>query len=1769
MVTVPSTIQTEPHLYSNVLSRVTTTNPRFEMQLKYLQNILEAQEGEYKIVSLVWSSNNKKLAVATSERQVILFDDEGERRDRFSTKPADSEAGKKSYVIKGLAFSPDSIKLAVAQSDNIVYVYKIGENWGEKKAICNKFPQPSPVTTIVWLSTGPIICGLLDGKVRALQPKSNKSHTLYGSESLVVSLVPNSIGTGFISGHVDCSVIRFFVTERNEEDEPQGRILTHSVPPYALAWVQNFVFAAGCDKRIVVYNNSGRIVKQFDYTKDQSEFEFTAACSSPSGQAVSIGSYDKLRVFAWNPAVSVWEESPTKTIENMYSVTALSWKNDGSKLACGSYNGCVFLFESVLKRTVWKDKLEITYVGPSQVLVRSLEDESKSLVLKSDYGKEIEDLKVMGRDNFIVARTRGTLLVADIIRNLMSEVSWNNSGKNEKFYFENQSACLVFNAGELSLIEYGCNEVLASVRTEFANPHLISVRLNERTATSDNKKLAYLLDLKTICIIDLVYNVGISQINHESKIDWLELNETCHKLLFRDIKQRLLLVDVTSGSKACIYSDVTFVQWVESSDVAIAQSGTTLAVWYNIDLPERPTILNVKGEVVDIVRYNGKTEVCSIDGNASLTFDLDEGLVEFGTAIHDNDYGRAVLFLESIGTSAEAEAMWCNLTNIAIKQHNLNLIDRCYAALGNISKVFCIQNINDEMENGEDYDQNVWAKLSVINGDLETAENIYLEQGDLEAALNMYKKLHKWEDAIRIAQKRGYNKLQELRDEYMSLLLKTGQFEKAGQSLESDGDYDRALAMYMKSNRLVKVANLLLSHSDLMEDHNLVSSVLKKLIKQELYEPAAEIYVKYDKPDIAMECYRKGKVWNKAVDLARVISPDQVITLEEEWGDYLVESKQTDAAISHYIEAGCSLKALDAAIIARQWKKAIHIIQVVEEHESLNKYYSIIGQHLADTKDFTTAENMYMKAKLYKEAVDMYNNSGQWEKAHLIASQYLDKDEVGDMYMKQAEKLETEGKFREAEKLYLAVDSPDLAITMYKRNEQYDNMIRLVELYHPDLLPTTHMHLAQQMESQGKHRAAEIHYLAVGEWKAAMNMYRTLNMWEEAYRVAKQNGGTVAANQVAFLWARTLPIDSAIKLLTKFGILESGVDYACETYQYDFAFQLCKNLPSKKNEVHYNYAMSLEDDGKFNEAETEFILAGKPKEAVMMYTHASDWQSAIRVAETHVPEAVLEVLKTQAVQSFAQKNFSEFESLLLRAQAPELIVQNYKSNEMWLDALRVCKEYLPNLLPALQTEYNNKTKQHNTDSNITMESILSKANELALAGQHKQAIECLLQVSTDITEPEIVTRAMLRAADMVNKFLFGGESEDIIKILAPRLRDMGEYSSAAQLFISADLVKDAVDCFIIIEDWKNAKKIAKELDPSLMNYIEGKYKDRLTKEGNIEQLADVDIMGALDLLAEQGQWVRCIEKAKTFGGVVLYKYVAQYASQLLRDGFTLEALSLFLSHSAPPTPQNFNIYNRIAANIFSMPNISGPDHYNTWVQLRQMLLELVNGIEVAPNIDMKIKIHFQTVLLISHYYGLRCVCRQVQVLKNIGMKISVALLRYTDIIPADKAFYEAGIDLREEGRNSEAFVFLNHYLDICEAIEDGENQLIDHTDLGQTDFPSNVPIPEEMFLHDETDEHDRIREWVLAISMDQKVDQNLPMDERRLYESSLEAGQSPCIVSGYPVKNPAVSFMNSNYTANKDMWSKLTMAAKMYPETNISDAITFIQQWCGNSTLLD
>ena len=94
-------------------------------------------------------SCSQKLAAVTSDKVVHVLDESGGRRDKFKTKGADPNSTQ-AYIIRSMGFSPDCTKLALAQSDNIVFVYRLGLEWGEKKSICNKFQQSASVTALVW-----------------------------------------------------------------------------------------------------------------------------------------------------------------------------------------------------------------------------------------------------------------------------------------------------------------------------------------------------------------------------------------------------------------------------------------------------------------------------------------------------------------------------------------------------------------------------------------------------------------------------------------------------------------------------------------------------------------------------------------------------------------------------------------------------------------------------------------------------------------------------------------------------------------------------------------------------------------------------------------------------------------------------------------------------------------------------------------------------------------------------------------------------------------------------------------------------------------------------------------------------------------------------------------------------------------------------------------------------------------------------------------------------------------------------------------------------------------------------------------------------------------------------------------------------------------------------------------------------------------------------------------------------------------------------------
>lgn len=450
------------------------------------------------------------------------------------------------------------------------------------------------------------------------------------------------------------------------------------------------------------------------------------------------------------------------------------------------------------------------------------------------------------------------------------------------------------------------------------------------------------------------------------------------------------------------------------------------------------------------------------------------------------------------------------------------------------------------------------------------------------------------------------------------------------------------------------------------------------------------------------------------------------------------------------------------------------------------------------------------------------------------------------------------GNFKDAEKLYITIGEPDMAINMYKLRKDYDSMIRLVSIYHKNLLNETHLFLAKNLEADGNLKLAEQHYVDGSDAKSAINMYCTHSMFEDGYRVAKAHGGAAGAKQVAYLWARSLGGESAVKLLSKLGLTDSAIDFASENGAFDFAFELARySDKSKLSDVHYKHAMYLEDEGRFKEAENAFILAGKPREAILMYIHEENWESALSVAETHEPSSVAEVLIGQAKVAFTKNEYSKAESLLLRAQKPELAIKMYKDMKDWKEAIRFTKQYLPNKLAELNQEYD---RYLSGQSDAGKDNLVSTALSFEQQRDYSRAIDIYLKLTTTHSENlDFLEDKWKRAAELAVKFT-PEKSKEVITAVCNRFLEVKKFQQAGDLFTGIDSYKSAIDAYIAGGLWEKAKKILIHA-PKYTDYVENAYVKHLKSSGHADALIEVDIDAGLEIYAQRGEWEKCLETA--------------------------------------------------------------------------------------------------------------------------------------------------------------------------------------------------------------------------------------------------------------------------------------------------------------------
>ena len=1627
-----------------------------------------SDNSEKRIICVSWAPDGQRLAVASADRFVTLVKSGSLEMSRFPIKAKD-ENSNRAFSITGLSWAPDSCRFAVAQSDMAVAVYDVGHSndADARKKITLRFSHKSPVLCVAWpsASSNDFVYGMGDGAVMCGLTKMKKSEELYKHGCAPVSIAQAPRANAVVVGHLDGNV--FIV---NLDNRSRLIAMQTTVPPLALAWGSH-ICAAGADLQINFADSNGGSPFHVDFSNQTDLRSFTAAAYDPSGQTAIVAAKNSLITFQYTSRLQAWQQQSQLVFDGVYSIPCVAWSPDGSKIAVASVTGGLYIVTASIGSFKYKNLFEVVYVTGSQLKIVNLQNK-KELFLKSDYRILTTTFQ---QDRYAVVRTTQSFVIGDTVSRKSGELPASPADGepkiSEKFIFFDDLAVLVWNSGELTVVEFGKSQPLASLSTQYANSFLLSLRFNVKIGSRGSSKiLAYLVDAKTIRIVDLDTLITLGSVQIPNKIDWLELNVSGSMLLFRDSKRLLYVYNVANQSLNSLLSACSYAQWAPDANVIVAQSKRQLYVWYSPSSPDEVKSFDIEGEVVDIKRKGTKTAVVINSNGKNSNFPLDGAFIAFSAKMETNNLNEAAKILLSLENQENFKSLWGELAHAAMNAHDYTIAEVSYSNLNDLSKSRFLHKLNKLIKKNGVNNSQVQAQIAMLQSNFKQAEYCFIEHDQIDNAIEMYKSMHMWNELLDLADLRCPNKAPQLHEEYYSYLLKTGQYQVAANLKAKKGEISEAIDLCLQAEKPQLAADLLL-HGTSNPNPQMLSVVGEALLKYGKYGLAGQVLERLGKSTEALEAYRKANSYYRALELAKAASPDKVIQIEREWADYLVSQGQNDAAIMHYVESGDYSLALNCALRAQQWHQAAEILRNVSStpnlRDDLKLQYLRVGRHFASENDIETAEDLFLCVDAVKELVEMYLNLGRVDDAVRRAKRQMKQAEMEHLFLETAKKLEKKQQTRQyAEKIYVALNRPELASDMYNAYGDSNAAMRISTQYGGDKNQLSTM--AEQAERDGNLDIAEKGYIQAGQWERALFMYQQEKRWKDAMRIAKNYGDSKAEVKCAAYWALSIGGAAGVLKLQHLKLVEQVLFYCCENGLGDLAqliFQNCKTLSKNAlKEGHMKFAIFMETQNKFSEAEEHYLQAEQPREAVEMYVH----------------------------------------------------------NKMWSDAQRLATRYNITDIPIQPTSSNKQTVSRNVGG---YGNGLNAAIQAEQNGQYDNAIDMYLALTaTDCGGEDQLDQVLERAVKLCLTYR-QTRLQDVVNQVAQVLLESKRHASLGKILENIEAFPDAFEIYKAGGMWEDAARLSGYLEPEEQREFQAEYQRYLQQQGKTGDLMGLgQVDAALAVYAQNGEWDTCLNLAQKEGDQYLEKYTMMYAQTLVNQQKYDEAVSILAKYQPSSSSTNIPAYIALCqSTVYAVPtyDVIQPSFF----ALRQMLFKILrNSQNTAPGF-----LQLQNFTRAVHLLCQQASCTKYG-LHDQALRASIALVRYCNVIPADFVFYKAGDILEKSGVEDQAIVFYNTFVDVYDVITSGDisnSGNIDHQAFEATDVPREMCLRQKSSVSD--DVASSVRQWVLEKTMS-GIDAVLPAAPckhcgQQIYEPSLRCPYCGtqfdfCSITGYPVINP-------------------------------------------------
>ncbi|OQV16936.1 Intraflagellar transport protein 172-like protein [Hypsibius exemplaris] len=1737
------------------------------MKIEYEKTLgtrkLSKQNDLFPVQALAWAPNDRRIAYCDDDRCVWVYDDSWEYLIHFPTKPVEKEFGKNSYVVTGIAFSPDSTKLAVAQSDAVVFVYRLPKEKDKSElAVVFKYPQSSPVTAVTWMAKGNLIFGLQDGSVRHAS-SSKRSDSINESGSQVITAVGNNQGSVLLTGHLDGSVHTY--TADKESFRNIRKLFTAPKPFICLVFPGDSILLGGSDQTISVYNSAGKFLQEIPVDSQDSHDgqRLTAAVAAPNGRSAVFACFNRLRVLNYVPRKGVWTETTPLTIKNLLVVPALAWNSEGTKLATASLFGAVDIFNCALGKKKQNSRFETTFVTADQAVIRDPET-NRRMTVRSDSGQPIDRLNFLKDQPIAIGETADHLIVADIKQDLASEVPWEWKRDVPKPTFHiNGLGCVVYYANALHILELGRSDLLYTLATPNFYARLFSLHL-----TKDRKMFACLPSRKALRVVNLQKQEVTATFRHDVDLDWITFNNDCAMVVGRDVRLALLLFNVATKEKTVLCGKATFADLVEGTDVLVAQEGKQIRAWFNVadgkdGLTEKT--LPIIGKVTEVTHLKGQLTIHTQNGSETNIYTLEDDAGQLENYFAKMQLEKAFDFLVAAGDAVNKESQWQNLVNKALDSKNFQLAEKAFETTKD-PRAKDVRDITTRIqqlqkEHGRSMDDilghyTVKATLERLKGNYDSAEKILLAQKDHKRAIVMYSNAGQYVRALKVAEENEPALVSDLIIKYQQQLSKEGKIYQLGEILAHTGQLGEAAALYAGTAfQPLDGYKLLVSYPAMVgtkEGKRLAERVLPVMQESGLDEMVGRTLELLGDVDGALKAFRSGHCYDHAIEFARQRKPEQVVPLEAECARYLVNIHNWQDAIGHFIEANLNTDALDAAIHCHDFDKAAQILTVVE-----------------DSKE---AVEMYKKIGKPKEAIKMFLSRSKIEEAYQYAETFVKPEEIKNIFRKEAEGMITEKRYAEAEKMLLQIGDIETVIRMYRDSQQFQRWIDLVKKYQEHALGDTYAEVAQAYRKMGSLRQAELYFARAQKFKETVQMYVEEEKWPDAYRCALESIKEMA-DDILYLWITQIGFRDGIPILRNLNAARNYVIMALRAGEYDDAHTVAsETAPELLPEIRKQRAVALAQTGHHLDAEKEFLAAGQADQAVQMYIDAGNWPDAVRLTTLHFPEELPHVLMSYAGLLADAGRFQEAEDQMMSINRPDLVIKMYKEHAMLDDALRVAKQFRPAEVRQLEME-SGSNERAQTRTAKPGDNILRQARNREEKSDYIAAVQLYLKYLAEASSTDSAQQLRVcgRVRELSLSFLSDAEAREFIDIVASKYLTLNRPALAAAAFAEIGQQDKALQVFMDNGEWEEARALAmRAQDGQLTKTLEARYRDFLRTQGKVEQLSTVDGASAVEIYARNGEWEKCLKVCMELRDLkLLAKYLYDYGVILLKSGEDTKVMELFTNHGAPVTEDTINIYRHIFCTFVAktMPDIA--TGFRTWVGLRELILAVgENLLRHSAEISVGVTAEFEKYLQIAVYYSNHYAFVTEDATKELAWMALLSLLRYSDVINPDKAFYDAGRAAQQLNWTGTADSLMNTYLDWRECIIRQNIDLVDYSQFAGSDIPTNVSIPKDHSVSAE--EYESVKNWILKSALNQSLKFELKKDERGVFEISLSGGRyPPCVLTGFPVLSNGVKLGTSGRQARKQDLNRFLQTVRGTRNEKLEDVRRFLVKWCGAATELN